>query len=404
MHKKLVVALLFVSVSLSAQDLCFTGGRWFDGKAFRARTMCTSNGVLTTKRPRGARTIELGGAWVVPPFAEAHNHNVEASNRLEGTIRAYLDAGVFYVKNPNSLPRSTPRDLVNKPDSIDATFAMGGFTATGGHPVDIVKRMIGRGSGTDADGDGAFYHLIDSPADLERKWPLFLAAKPDFVKTYLMYSEEHAQRKDDPAMESWKGLDPKVLPEIVRRAHAAGLRVSTHVETATDFHHAVAAGVDEINHMPGFRPEKNQVASYRAERFRIADADAKRAARDGVVVVTTIGATLALKEPVIRETLVHNLQTLRRHKVKLAIGSDDYRNGVLPEIAELRALGIFTNRELLDLWTRATAKAIFPHRNVGCVNAGCEASFLALEGNPLVDFANTARIRMRVKDGVPLGW
>ncbi|HYH06683.1 MAG TPA: amidohydrolase, partial [Thermoanaerobaculia bacterium] len=258
-----VLLLCLLTLSASAEPLCFTNARWFDGATFRARTVCISNGVLTSKRPRNARNVDLAGAYVVPPFGEAHNHNVEESPRLEGVIRGYLETGVFYVKNPNSLPRGTPRNRVNRADSVDAVFALGGLTGTGGHPTDVMKRNLDRGAWTAADGDGAFFHSIDSLADLDTKFPRLLAQKPDFVKTYLLFSEEYHERKNDPSKGSWKGLDPEHLPEIVRRAHAAGLRVSTHVETARDFHWAVHARVDEINHLPGFR------ADVRDDRFFI---------------------------------------------------------------------------------------------------------------------------------------
>jgi imidazolonepropionase-like amidohydrolase len=390
-----LLLVLLVAVAAHAEPLCFTHGHWFNGKTFEARTLCTSDGVFVTRRPPNARNIDLQGAYVIPPFAEAHNHNVEESAALPGRIAEYLRNGIFYVKNPNSLPRTTPRALVNTPQSIDAVFAMGGLTGTDGHPAGVMKRNIDRGAATVADADGAFYHQVDSRADLDRRWPLLLAAKPDFIKTYLLYSEEYTQRKTDPAKYAWKGLDPALLPEIVKRAHAAGLRVTTHVETATDFHHAVAAGVDEIGHLPGFRSDGPYVSS----RFHITDADAKRAARRGIVVVTTVGATLAQGERVVNDTIAANLRTLRRHGVQLALGSDDYRNGILPEVAQLRALGIFTDAELLDLWTRATPRSIFPTRKIGRLARGYEASFLVLDGDPLADFANTARIRMRVKRG-----
>ncbi|MDQ3281441.1 MAG: amidohydrolase family protein [Acidobacteriota bacterium] len=411
----LPAALLCVfAFAVSADDVCYVNGRWYDGKGFRARTMCASNGIFTKKRVRGAREVDLAGAYVIPPFAEAHNHNVEGGGeRLEATIRGYLDKGVFYVKNPNNLPRTTPRDLVNKPTSIDATFAMGGLTGTDGHPVELVKRNVDRGAWTMADGDGGFYFAVDSLADLDRKWPQLLVAKPDFVKTYLVYSEEYRERKNDPSKSGWKGLDPEVLPEIARRAHAAGLRVSTHVETATDFHNAVMAGVDEINHLPGFRLEKYELSMYDHGRFHISDADAKLAAKRGITVVTTSGALIQMASDaskgddvlraVMRQTIIDNLQTLRRAGVKLAIGSDDYRNGVVPEVNALRTLGIFSNRELLDLWTRDTARAIFPNRKIGRLASGYEASFLALAGDPIADFANTQRIKLRVKQGVELG-
>ena len=69
-----------------------------------------------------------------------------------------------------------------------------------------------------------------SPADLESKWPVPLATQPDFIKTYLLYSDHFASRRDDPRFQAWKGLDPALLPAIVSRVHAVRLRVSTHIE------------------------------------------------------------------------------------------------------------------------------------------------------------------------------
>ena len=48
------------------------------------------------------------------------------------------------------------------------------------------------------------------------------------------------------------GLDPRLVPLIVNKAHAAGLRVSAHVDTVTDYRIALKAGVDEMAHLPGY--------------------------------------------------------------------------------------------------------------------------------------------------------
>jgi imidazolonepropionase-like amidohydrolase len=45
---------------------------------------------------------------------------------------------------------------------------------------------------------------------------------------------------------------------------------------------------------------------------------------------------------------------------------------------------------------------IFPNRKIGELKEGYEASFLVLEGNPMEDFSKVKKIRMRVKQGVPL--
>jgi hypothetical protein len=327
----------------------------------------------------------------------------------------YLEAGIFYVKNPNNLPRARAPLLskINIPTSIDVVFANGGLTASGGHPLGVVRRNLERGGMTQADAEGAFYFTIDNMADLNRKWEKIQAGRPDFIKTYLQYSEEYAKRKDDESYIDWRGLDPSLLPAIVRRAHRAGLRVSTHVETAIDFHNALIAGVDEINHMPGFRPEKDDWTKFRdSSRYRISETDARLAARKRVVVVTTLVSAIEVAlgdregerqlADAVRKLLVHNLLTLKKHGVRIAIGSDSYRQTSLVEALNLYKLKVFDNLTLLKMWCETTVATIFPRRKIGHLKEGYEASFLVLNADPLQDFANTQKIEMRIKQGVIL--
>ncbi|HEV2146989.1 MAG TPA: hypothetical protein VGR37_06285 [Longimicrobiaceae bacterium] len=389
--------------------LAFVGGRWFTGTAFEERTAYAVDGVLTFEPPAHVdSTIHLAGGYVVPPFGEAHNHNVEHSPRIGRTVGRYLRDGVFYVKNPNNLPRTRHplAGTVNIPTSIDVAFSNGGLTASGGHPLPLVQRNIQRGIWTEADGEGAFYFRVDDAEDLHRVWERVLEGRPDFLKTYLLYSEEYARRRDDPAFFGWKGLNPALLPEIVRRARQAGLRVSTHVETAADFHNAVAAGVDEIVHLPGFRGDP-EVKLPDPAIFEISEADARLAARLGTVVVTTAGGVREM-DPAGPDSLLRrqfdrlharNLRLLREHGVRLALGSDDYGDTSVGEATYLHSLGVFDNLALLKLWSEATPQAIFPDRRLGCLRQGCEASFLVLRGDPIADFGHVRDIALRVKQG-----
>ena len=417
-----LIALLLAVVSVQAQaqpaktsnNYEFANGNWFDGQKFVRRTFYSVGGVLRSKRPaRVARVFDFSGKYIVPPFGEAHNHNLDWSDdeRFARINKMYLDAGIFYVKNPNSLLRSKePTSArINLPTSVDGILSNGGLTASGGHPIEIVTPQ--RGFKPD-DGEGGFYYVIDNAADLERKWPAIKAGKPDFIKTYLMYSEEYAKRKDDKAYDGWKGLDPSLLPEIVRKAHDDGLRVSTHVETAVDFHNAVVAGVDEINHLPGFRPDRNDVANYKdLGLYKIFEADAKIAGAKEIVVVTTIGETVEQtfgdKFPererlAVRAMLIQNLQVLQKHNVPIAIGSDSFRQTALVEALSLARLHAFDNVTLLKMWCETTAATIFPKRKIGRLKDGYEANFLVLSANPLLDFANVKTIELRIKRGEPL--
>jgi Amidohydrolase family len=419
MRKALALAVLLATFSAHAQVAAthnyeFANGNWFDGQKFVRRTFYSVAGKLTSKRPmRVDRVFDLKDKYVVPPFGEAHNHNLDWSSdeRFARINKMYLDAGIFYVKNPNSLLRSKqPTSArINLPTTVDGILSNGGLTGSGGHPIEIVTPQRGF---KPEDGEGGFYYVIDNASDLERKWPIITAGKPDFIKTYLLYSEEYAKRKDDKAYDGWKGLDPAMLPEIVRRAHRDGLRVSTHVESATDFHNAVAAGVDEINHLPGFRPDRNDVANYaNLGPYRIAETDAKLAGKNQIVVVTTLGETAEqtfnekLPEAArlaVRSMLVQNLQLLHKHHVPIAIGSDSFRQTALPEALSLAKLKAFDNLTLLKMWCETTAATIFPKRKIGHLKDGYEANFLVLTGDPLADFTNVKTIELRIKQGEPL--
>src|SRR5262245_30206141 len=175
----------------------FKNGRWFDGRTFAAKTFYVVGGRLQSRPPPTVdREIDLASGVVIPACGEAHNHNAGSKN--DKAIDDYLRSGILYVKNPTNLPRMREDPRVNTAIGIDVVFSNGGFTAPGGHPLALVARNQASGSMTQDDGEGAFYHTIASLADLEQKWPRFLASRPDFVKTTLVYSEELEKRRSDP--------------------------------------------------------------------------------------------------------------------------------------------------------------------------------------------------------------
>jgi hypothetical protein len=384
--------------------VAYTNGHWFNGHIFEEKTGYAVGERLTFRRPAHIdRTVDLHQGFVVPPFGEAHNHNVETLNKLDVLIATYLQHGIFYVKNPNNLARDRDalRPILNRPDSIDVTFSNAGLTGSGGHPLEIPERVIRTGKWTQADAEGGFYYTVDNPEDLDKKWPALLATHPDFIKTYLLYSDQYPRRRDDPRFFAWKGLDPSLLPAIVIKAHSAGLRVSTHIENAADFHNALMAGVDEINHMPGFRYAAD-VEKHPVSEFEIPEADARLAAKQGTYVVTTLAGSIP-SDPVQRreqdELNAKNLRLLLKYHVKLALGSDAYRSDTLSEARYINALHVMSNLQLLNIWSTDTVGTIFPRRKIGHLKEGYEASFLVLGGDPIDNFPAVEQITLEVKQG-----
>jgi len=122
--------------------------------------------------------------------------------------------------------------------------------------------------------------------------------------------------------------------------------VSTHVENAADFHYAIAAGADEIAHLP-----------FRTSTL-IGVEDAKLAAKRGIVVITTTSLVNRLRysEAELAQVLQAegaNLKLLYENRVRLAIGSDDVTDSSVKEIQQLQQFGVFDNLALLkDLLPR----------------------------------------------------
>ena len=71
----------------------------------------------------------------------------------------------------------------------------------------------------------------------------------------------------------------------------------------------------------------------------------------------------------------------------------------MTEVNFLRETRVFSNLQLLKMWSETTPKVIFPRRKIGALEEGYEANFLVLEGNPIEDFSEIKKIRMRVKLG-----
>lgn len=399
----------------------FVGGLWYDGESFAPRTVYVVDGRLMSSAPaRVDSTIDLDGRWVVPPYGEAHTHTLLYRRSRIGD---FLQRGIFYalVMNAHRSVVESVRDSFGGPASVDAGFALAGITAPSAHPVQIGLR----GGSTEAEIDGDWLTLLRDRRDLDAKWDNLASSGTDLVKVFLVYSEEYEQRKDDPAVPMrYRGMDPGLVSEVARRAHEAGLRVAAHVESAADFHAAVAGDVDIVAHLPGFAmaPNPDTLDDPRRlaeiadpERYAIDPADARLAAERGIVVQTTVSGVEEIElDPEIPEEararlrpyigsllglVMRNLRLLKESGVEVVLASDAGERDVVDEALFVHGLDVWTTPELFKILVETTPRSIFPDRRIGRLDDGFEASFLVLGANPLEDFRGITDIRLRVKDG-----
>ncbi len=394
----------------------FTNGRWFDGKGFKRQKMYSADGFFTDKKPSKIdETIDLKNQFVIPPLADAHTHHFDSSYSVAEQVAMYLKDGVFYAKVQTDVRTGAAeiRDKVNQPNSVDVVYAHGALTHTYGHGIEIYEALAlgyyfdrkiydaktSEIAASRRREDDAYY-IIDTAEDLEKKWQKILDGKPDFIKIYLLGSEDFEEKnKKIPNIRLGDiGLDPKLVPLIVQKAHAAGLRVSAHVDTVTDYRAALNGGVDEMAHLPGYYVDPKDSL----DKYLLTENDVRETVRKGVWVIPAPIYNGYIEPKVRARTdigLKANFNLLKKYRAKIAFGSDRYGSTPIDDVFYLRTLGVFSNLELLKIWAEDTPQTIFPNRKIGRLKSGYEASFITLADNPLKNFDTVKKISLRFKQG-----
>lgn len=429
---RLALAALLLCVAADAQPLtprpnpdaaatAYVGGSWWTGEAFEARDTTWAERGVFVARPSGptARDVDLRGRFVVPPYGDAHTHMLSDPWQGPGHASLYEREGVFYalvVTNRQSWAAQI-RDRFAGPGSVDVAYSHGGWTSPRSHPAQVYEwqalGLVGRDL-TDADraaiqesqlAEDDAYFEVTSLADVEAKWPVFLSHAPDLVKVYLLDAANDLGPSVSGISEfpEGRGLSEDVLREVVRRAHAAGLRVVAHVDTGADVRLAVAAGVDGLAHLPGYGYGAGIDTPY------LLGEDTIRAmgAREMIVVPTSVvGVGLHTGRParaaLARDLLRRETRALHAAGARIGIGTDRWNQTSTAEADYLAEHEVFPLPTLLDLWTRTTPQIVFPGRAIGRLASGFEASLLALACDPTADWACAGQITLREKQGAPL--
>lgn len=402
-----------VTPASAAETVAYVNGHWWDAGEFRERTAYVRADEFVTRPRHGAiREVNLNGGYVVPGFAEAHHHRICDQQGIAN----FINAGVVYVGIMNARVSSrTCQAEMHGRGGVEVLNALAGFTARNAHPWQIGQYFL-----EDAQIDGEWVHYVDTRVDLDRAFALVAAAPPDLLKVFLSYSEDFERLRADETTPSWyRGLDPALVPEIVHRAHARGLRVAAHVMSAHDFDVAIESGVDAVAHMPGFAPgaafTPDQSNAWlvtfldQPQRYLISEASARAAARRGIAVMTTMSGVEEPPSPpppwwpsyveFQQRVTRANLNTLRNAGVALLVGSDRYDFTSVDEAIYLVRGAFMSPVEALESLSRATPRMLFPGRNIGSLAIGAEATFVVIAQDPLVNFEAIRAPTLVVKAG-----
>jgi len=403
--------------------LVFRNARLFDpetGKVTPGTTVVISgNRIQAVGRdgevqvPAGAEVIDAAGKTLMPGLWDMHAH----LGPLDGLLN--LAAGI-----------TTARDLANDTDllfdlrrRIDAGEILG-------------NRIVMAGF---IDGPGPYAGPTKVLVDTEEE---ALAAVDNYAK--LGYEQ----------IKLYSSLDTKLVPAIVERSHAKGMRVSGHIPNGMSAEQAVRAGFDEITHanflllnfLEGVdtrTPERFHAIGERASEIDLQSDRVKAFLKllkekgtvsdptlvtfegmftDRVGVVSRTFAPVAERlPPTVQRGLVaggvapkgKEERYAKSWESMLAIVKALHDNGIPIVAGTDNTAGFSLHRELeiyveagipaVDALRTATivpARVMKRDKELGTIAPGKLADVILIDGDPTADIRNIRRVVMTVKDGL----
>ena len=186
------------------------------------------------------------------------------------------------------------------------------------------------------------------------------------------------------------------LQAVVEEAHKAGRKVAAHAQTREGIRNAVAAGVDSIEH--GFHADRATLQSMKSK---------------GVFLVPTLSVMDALAaasaenaaSPRLQAYLDGARQTVEMARslgVRIANGSDpsssDRHGRNAEELIAMTKRGL-SALEAIRSATTSAADLLGMSDDVGAVEVGKYADFIAVDGNPVDDVRALLHVRFVMKGG-----
>lgn len=341
----------------------------------------------------GATTVDLGGRTVLPGFIDAHAHLCMTPGRalLSGLtddptvqtfeiaqrLRATLHAGVTTLRDLGGIPAgyrtAVERDLIDGPR---LQVAVKVISHTGGHADCSLPGGV--------DAAPHLGEIADTADEARIAARRVLRAGADVVK--VCATGGMGSPHDDPDDE---GLTREELRAVVdEAARHRGKPVAAHAQGTAGIRNALQAGVTSIEHGYGMTDELCDLALAQ-----------------GTFLVPTLSTVFAPLDPnamaehhyrkksrwsgISKENIAHAI----RRGVPIALGTDA---GVVPHARNLLELSYLVELGMdpLDAITAGTLNAARLLRlddRLGSLEAGKEADFVVVDGNPVHDIAVLGR-------------
>ena len=392
-------ALLFFSFggvacpsAANAQTLALVGGSVYaspDAAPLANAAVITSNGVITAignrsevQIPQDARVIDCTGKTVVAGFWNSHVHFTQALWKNAGTA-------------PAALLAEHMREMLTR----------WGFTSVwdlGSDPSDSLplRRRVNLGevSGPDIHSVGSIFPRGGHPAYLPPEMQLPEAGTPDeaaqMTRGYLRAGLAGMKLFTGAYMGEGKpvvNMDVAIAKAAVDVAHAQGKPVFAHPQNMTGVDTVIAAGVDVFAHTApgpsGYTPE--QLARFKSQ---------------GIALIPTLSLyTTVVLDPAVTARVVaaavNQLKQFSENGGVILFGTDVGFTKLYDTTLEYELMHrALSERQVLAALTTNPAQ-YFKAAKKGKVENGFDADLAVLDGDPVTDVRNLAKVAYTIRAG-----
>ncbi len=338
-------------------------------------------------------TVDLTDQWVMPGLIDSHTHLSIVPAEGDQLEQLRLPAG-------RAIVRSIPNMRTNLRSGVTVTRIMGQE-----HHIDVdLKRAVEEGlvegprlviSGIGlvaSNGHGVALTVTDGVDEVRRRIRRHLAQGTDFVKIFVTGGMSSERSSVDVC-----GYTAEEVAAAVEEAARAGTYVAAHAHGGRGVDLCIEQGVRTIEH--GALLTERQLEAMIERDMWVVGTFAILFHPEGIEK-TDFGVS-AIKEKVLRarEVVARNFETVLSSGVSLAVGTDSMHGLIGYELESLVRFGA-TPLRAVQAATREAARACRVEDDLGTLEEGKTADFLALSADPLEDIRNIRTVRRVFKEGL----
>lgn len=337
-------------------------------------------------------TLNLGDATLLPGFVDAHTHITirPGEGDQHGQLRAPpVRQALRGVENMRSVVRSgvTTIRVMGEIGGIDLEITR----AVAAGDVLGPRMLVATRALSATHGHGVALGRADGPEELRRAVRENLAAGADHIKIFVTGGVSNADADIGACHYS-----REEIRSVVEEAHRAGVPVAAHAHGGQGVDLCVEEGVDSIEH--GALLTEANIAAMAARGTWLVLTNSISFHPQGIESGDAANPEIVERVRTARASIERTFGAVRASGLRFALGTDSMHGLFGYEMEWLVEHGVEPEEDIAA-GTRRGAEVLRLAREVGTLESGKIADFVAVAGNPLQDISAVRDVVAVAKEG-----